>query len=77
MWGGNRDPIKRSKAVQKISSGGLGMLDVQAFVRRLKLSWLKRLKTSEADWAILARNELPDIDNILRYGSEKNTKKLS
>ena len=71
LWGGKRDPIKRAKVVQNYAAGGLGMVDLQAFVRSLKLSWLKRLMTSNAVWANIATNELPTIENIMQYGSTK------
>ena len=71
LWGGKRDPIKRAKVVQKLSAGGLSMVDLEAFVRSLKLSWLKRMVTSDAAWATLATNELPNIANIMQYGSIK------
>ena len=71
LWGSKRDPIKRSKAVQNFSEGGLNMIDLQAFVRSLKLSWLKRLVASNAVWAKLVDNEILNVDAILHYGSKK------
>ena len=71
LWQGKRDPIKRAKAVQSFAAGGLNMVDMHAYVRSLKLSWMNRLMTSEAMWTKLAENELPNIVNILQFGSEK------
>ena len=71
LWGGKRDPIKRAKVIQNVESGGLNMIDIQAFVRSMKLTWLKRLMTSNAEWAKLAANELPNIDSVLQFGSKK------
>ena len=71
LWPGQRDPIKRAKLVQDYSTGGLRMVDIHGFVRSLKLTWLKRLKESETDWAKLAQSVLPGIDSILHFGSKK------
>ena len=77
LWGGARDPIKRAKVVQSYASGGLNMVDIQAFVRSLKLTWLKRVIKSKATWAKLATNDLPHIENIVQHGSEKLLKTRS
>ena len=37
----------------------------------MNLSWLKRMWTSNADWTIIARTELPDIEKLLTYGCTK------
>ena len=71
LWGGQRDPIKRARAVQNFAAGGLRMIDVNAFIRSLKLSWLKRLTESKAEWAKLVQQELPSIQRILQFGSRK------
>ena len=71
LWGNKRDPVKRAKAVQKFSEGGLGMIDVHAFVRSLKLTWLKRYMTAKSAWTEIAEIELPNIDRILQFGSRK------
>ena len=71
VWGGKRDPIKRAKVIQSYELGGLHMVDIQGFVKSMKLTWLKRLMTSNAVWAQLAAKELPDIQDILCYGTKK------
>ena len=47
------------------------MIDIQAFVKSMKLTWLKRLITSTAESTYVAANELPKIENILSFGSKK------
>ena len=41
LWAGKRDPVKRAKVIQNYSNGGLCMLDLQAFVKSMKISWLR------------------------------------
>ena len=71
IWGGKIDKIKRSKLIQSYSLDGLKMIDVNSFIKSMKLTWLKRLCCSTADWIILAGQELPKTCELLMYGSEK------
>ena len=47
------------------------MSDVQGFVKSMKLTWLKRFITSNAVWAQLVAKEMPDIQDMLFYGTNK------
>ena len=47
------------------------MFEFHSLIKSMKLSWLKRMWTSNADWTIIARTELPDIEKLLRYGCTK------
>ena len=71
MWAGKRDPVKRAKVTQNHSNGGLYMLDLQAFVKSMKMSWLRKLFTAKMEWQEVIRNQLPDIQDILLYESKK------
>ena len=71
LWAGKRDPVKRAKVIQNYSNGGLCMLDLQAFVKSMKISWLRRSFTTKMAWEEVVRSQLPEIQNILVYGSQK------
>ena len=71
IWGNTNDKIKRTKLVQKQSKDGLNMVDIELFIKSMKLTWLKRLATSHADWTQLAKQQLPEIELLLTYGSGK------
>ena len=73
VWGNKNDKIKRTKLVQQYSKDGLNMIQIDSFIKSLKLSWLKRLNNPEADWGILAANELPELWQLLTYGGKKLT----
>ena len=49
------------------------MLQLEAFINSMKLTWLKRLCVSNSDWTIVAAQELPNIWSLLTYGSKKLT----
>ena len=71
LWPGKRDLIKRAKVVQDYAHGGLRMVDLQAFVKCMKVSWLKRFMTTNAAWGLVVAKEIPDIQDLLCYGSKK------
>ena len=71
LWAGKRDPVKRAKIVQDYAHGGLRMLDLLSFVKSMKISWLKRLATTNAVWGEVVSNELSRVQDILTYGSKK------
>ena len=48
IWGQN-DKIKRTKLVQQYSKDGLNMIQLEAFINSMKLTWLKRLCVSNSD----------------------------
>ena len=71
IWAGRRDPIKRAKLIQNYTNGGLSMIDIQAFVNSMKLTWLKRLMQSQAQWTKVSVLELPKpIQEIMSYGNK-------
>ena len=47
------------------------MVDVTAFADSLKITWLKKYMITYAQWTQLVANEIPNIQNILCYGSKK------
>ena len=47
------------------------MVNIEAFVNSMKVTWLKRLVETEAEWAKVIATELPFIHDIFWYGSTK------
>ena len=71
LWDGKCDKIKRKKLVQSYERDGLNMVDIRSFLDSMKLSWLKRLMTSKADWTHIAGVQLPNPAQLITYGKEK------
>ena len=49
LWNGGPDKVKRSNIVQDYDRGGLKMIDIQSFIKSLKISWIKRLYWAQSD----------------------------
>ena len=62
LWSGKNDKIKRSKLTQNYEQDGLRMIDINAFLESMKLSWIRRFMTSKADWIELAYTQLPPAE---------------
>lgn len=73
VWSNKKDKVKRTKLIQPIAEGGLQMVDLDSFIKSLKLTWLKRMSTSRSDWVVLAKQALPELAILLTL----STKKLS
>ena len=71
VWDGKNDRIKRTKITQNYEDDGLKMINVKAFVESMKVSWLKRMLTSNADWTHTAKLQIPNVTQLLTYGKEK------
>ena len=69
LWCNKPDRIKRTKLIQSNQDDGLKMIDLTSFLNSLKLSWMKRLMCSTAQWVYVAKEEGIDPENLLVYGT--------
>ena len=69
IWDNKPDKIKRTLIKQEIIEGGLNMIDVDAFIKSLKISWIKKLIASHNEpWAILFQTTITKISNLINLG---------
>ena len=73
VWNDRPDKVKRNKLVQGFEFGGLKMVEVESFIKSLKVSWLKRLYWANANvlWANHIKTHLPVIDDLVCFGHSK------
>ena len=79
LWNSGPDRIKRSVIIKDLQAGGLRMININIFIKALKLSWLRRvIKTSKNEsWFSLSKidfqtifclgsgcKKLPEISNL-------------
>jgi hypothetical protein len=58
--------IKQSTLILDYKEGGLKMVDLQSFITGLRLSWVKRLRTTEGNWQKLTQIILgPENTNFI------------
>ena len=68
IWNGT-DRIKRNVLCQEYIQGGLKMINLDAFITSLKLTWIRRLITDNHKWTKLL--ELyTNVDKLLSCGME-------
>jgi len=68
VWNRKRDRISRDTALKHIADGGLGIPQIKSFMNALKLTWIRKLKTTNHRWKQIACQMYQDMDNINMYG---------
>ena len=55
MWE-NRERIKRKALIGKFKDGGVEMIDINGYYKVIKVSWIKRLMSSDSNWSIIGNH---------------------
>ena len=53
IWGSKTDRVSRNQLVKDYKEGGCRMVQIDSFIKSLKLSWIRRIFYSEASWKSL------------------------
>ena len=53
VWGGKTDRISRNKMIKDYKDGGCRMVHLDSFIKSLKLTWMRRIFSSESSWKYL------------------------
>ena len=56
--------------IWNVMEGGLGMLDIPMFVKSVKITWVRRLFTAEANWKYLTEYRCKGILDVARFGND-------
>ena len=67
VWNMKQDRISRKIAVQDVKSGGMNMPDISSLITALKLTWIKRIRTSKHKWKDIAILNCPELESIEKY----------
>ena len=70
LWNNKPDKIKRNTANQKLTNGGLDMLDVDKFDKSLKLTWIRRFFNSKAKWKLITENQYRKLLKCINLGEQ-------
>lgn len=67
LWNSGPDRIKRSVIIKDLNVGGLRMININYFIKALKISWLRRVVQSsqDASWHMLSKI---DFQKLFSYG---------
>ena len=70
IWLGKPDKIKRLTIIQDYREGGLRMVDIRAFMKALKLTWIKKLFTQyTSPWLILFQKTICSVSSLVELGT--------
>ena len=73
--GQKRDKIKRNISIRHIKEGGIGIPDINAYIKSLKIKWIQRLeKYPSPIWKHVLTNVNPRIASYKLFGTKKKGK---
>jgi hypothetical protein len=69
VWDRKVDKVKRNVATHNIEHGGLGIPNIDVYIKSLKITWLKKCcnPNYSSKWKTILLNEIP-VDTINMYG---------
>lgn len=77
IWNDGPDRIKRQVLWQKYKAGGQQMINLDVFIKALKVSWMKRLLFTDGNWQMLCSDVvLSDLTDLQCLGANFIDKKL-
>ena len=75
IWNDKPDKVKRSQICKSYNAGGLKMIDLEPFIKTLKITWILRLYLdSNAPWVHITLSNLGQKEKILFLGSQWSQK---
>jgi len=70
IWNSKKDRIARKTLIHNYDMGGLKMINIDAFIKSLKMTWIRRILSGESIWRGLTYDTMPSrLSNILNMGS--------
>ena len=70
LWDKKPDKISRKQVIQNYNSAGLKMLDINNFIKSLKISWFRRLlENNDSPWAHLFTNTITPVNALFELGN--------
>ena len=71
IWNSKVDRVARTVVTKKFMDGGLNMVNLELFIKSLKLTWIRRLECSNTSWGGLLFSSMPDIfKNYILVGNQ-------
>ena len=73
VWNRKKDRISRKVTIKTIAKGGLGIPDIRHYINVLKLSWIRKLNTSDHKWKGIITSTYPRMLLLEQLGSSLPT----
>ena len=67
VWNGKQDRISRKSTIKDIRNGGLNVPDIKNYMVALKLTWIRKLKTTNHKWKNILTELYPFLDRLGCY----------
>lgn len=70
VWGNKPDKLRRKIMIQNYEDGGLKMVEVNNFIKSIKLTWIRRTIGSYKKYFIFLKELYPFTEKFLSFGSD-------
>ena len=68
VWMNKRDRISRATSVKNVLDGGIGIPDIKAYIKALKLTWFRKFFNCDHKWKYILLSTYPEMRNLHKYG---------
>jgi exonuclease III len=76
IWGGKNDKIARKTLQLDFKRGGCRMIDLDTFIKSLKLTWIRRLLIQSSAWSnLFCEITHCDISHLFQFGADYSRQK--
>ena len=77
IWDGKPEKISRIQMCTPYDQGGLRMIDLECFIKALKVTWVRRFYMSQdSPWINLANLNIGEINKLLLLGPQWSYKQV-
>ena len=70
IWNSKTDRISRKTSIKSLDSGGLGIPSIKHYIQALKLTWVRRLHTSDHKWKDIFISKFPNCKTLENFGGD-------
>lgn len=77
VWNKKNDRIARKTSVQNLENGGIGIPNIRCYLDALKLTWIRKLATSNHHWKNILFHLAPFTSSLDQFGANIPTDKMN
>ena len=73
VWNKKNDRISRKTSVYNIENGGIGVPNIRCYLDALKVTWIRKLATTNHNWKLILFQSAPATSNLDALGAKLAT----
>lgn len=77
LWHGRTEKVRRNSLIRDVEDGGLGMIDLESYMRALKIAWVRRYITKDGMWRTLVEEITGNSLEFWQFGQSALKRRVS